>query len=175
VTLLSIFANHAIAVPLCTTYPDNELRYVVENSDAMVLLASERFREKALDVVKSGVVRKPIVAVEKIEEGTKSGKSITLEDLTSDEGGMMLYTSGTTSRPVSLQRISLTRWKGEPELTSEYRKAWSFPNPSSPHNRVPSSKRGITARKTAYSTFFHSTTSTAPSTRSSPRSTQAQQ
>jgi acyl-coenzyme A synthetase/AMP-(fatty) acid ligase len=102
-----------MAVPLCTTHPDQELRYVVENSEAMILLASEKFREKALDVVREGVVQKPIVAVEKIEEGKKSGESITLEDPRSGEGGIMLYTSGTTSRPVCLQRTSLTRWKGE--------------------------------------------------------------
>ena len=95
-----------MAVPLCTTHPDHELRYVVENSEAMVLLASERFREKALNIVKEGVFRKPIVAVEKIEKGKKSGESIRLEDPRSDEGGMMLYTSGTTSRPVCLSRIS---------------------------------------------------------------------
>jgi len=107
VTLLSIFANHAIAVPLCTTHPNHELRYVVDNSEAMVLLASDKFREKALDVVREEVVRKPIVTVEKIEEGKKSGESITLEDPRSDDGGMMLYTSGTTSRPVCLEYISL--------------------------------------------------------------------
>jgi malonyl-CoA/methylmalonyl-CoA synthetase len=66
-----------------------------------MLLSSEKFKEKAGDVIKEGVENKPIVAVEKIKEGKKSSEHITLEDPKSDEGGMMLYTSGTTSRPVS--------------------------------------------------------------------------
>jgi len=101
VTLLSIFANNSIAVPLCTTFPNHELRYIIDQSQALMLLSSEKFREKALDVTKEDLQNKPIVAVEKITEGKKSSENITLEEVKSDdEGGMMLYTSGTTSRPV---------------------------------------------------------------------------
>jgi len=99
VTLLSIFANHGIAVPLCTTHPNHELRYIVDNSEALVLLSSDKFKEKAQDIIKEEVRNKPIVAVEKIKEGKKSSENITLETPRSEEGGMMLYTSGTTSRP----------------------------------------------------------------------------
>lgn len=65
-----------------------------------MLLSSEKFREKSRDVTKEGLEHQPIVAVEKITEGKKSSENITLEDVKSDESGMMLYTSGTTSRPV---------------------------------------------------------------------------
>jgi malonyl-CoA/methylmalonyl-CoA synthetase len=101
VTLLSIFANNSIAVPLCTTFPNHELRYIIDHSEAILLLSSEKFQDKAQDVVKEGIQNKPIVAVEKITEGNKSVESIKLEDVGDDAGGMMLYTSGTTSRPVS--------------------------------------------------------------------------
>ncbi|TID22998.1 acetyl-CoA synthetase-like protein [Venturia nashicola] len=99
VTLLSILANHSIAVPLCTTFPNHELRYIIDQSEALMLLSSEKFREKSLDVTKVGLEHQPIVAVEKITEGKKSSENITLENVKSDQGGMMLYTSGTTSRP----------------------------------------------------------------------------
>jgi len=110
VTLLSIFANHGIAVPLCTTHPNHELRYIVDNSEALVLLSSDKFKEKAQDVIKEEVRNKPIVAVEKIKEGKKSSEHITLETPKSEKGGMMLYTSGTTSRPkgVVLSQSALT-------------------------------------------------------------------
>jgi malonyl-CoA/methylmalonyl-CoA synthetase len=102
VTLLSIFANSAIAVPLCTTFPNHELRYIIDQSEAMMLLSSQKFKEKAQDVIEEGVTNKPIIAVEKIMEGNKSAKSIVLEDIKHvDQGGLMLYTSGTTNRPVS--------------------------------------------------------------------------
>ncbi|KAF2427503.1 acetyl-CoA synthetase-like protein [Tothia fuscella] len=99
VTLLSIFANHSIAVPLCTTFPNHELRYIIDQSEALMLLSSEKFQEKAAEVIKEGTENKPVVAVEKIKEGKKSSEHITLQEPKSKEGGMMLYTSGTTSRP----------------------------------------------------------------------------
>jgi acyl-CoA synthetase (AMP-forming)/AMP-acid ligase II len=101
VTLLSIFANNSIAVPLCTTFPNHELRYIVNHSEPLLLLSSEKFRDKAEDVIREGMQKKPIVAVDKISAGNRSAESIHLADNGTDDGGMMLYTSGTTSRPVS--------------------------------------------------------------------------
>ena len=99
-TLLSIFANHSVAVPLCTTFPDHELRYIIDQSQALMLLSSEKFKLKAQNVVKEGLSSKPLIAVEKIKEGKKSSENIKLETSKEEDGGMMLYTSGTTSRPV---------------------------------------------------------------------------
>src|ERR1700760_75784 len=100
VTLLSIFANDAIAVPLCTTHPNHELRYIIDQSESLMLLASARFQDKAEDVIKEGTQNKPMISVEKIIEGSKSAERIELENATTSNGGLMLYTSGTTSRPV---------------------------------------------------------------------------
>ena len=72
VTLLSIFANNAIAVPLCTTFPNHELQYIIDNSEAIVLLASEKFKEKSEEVVKLGLQKNPLLGVtEKVQEGLK--------------------------------------------------------------------------------------------------------
>ncbi|KAE9962053.1 hypothetical protein BLS_000898 [Venturia inaequalis] len=83
--------------------PGERIAFLVENgydySEALMLLSSEKFKEKSLDVTKEGLEHQPIVAVEKITEGKKSSENITLEDVKSDQSGMMLYTSGTTSRP----------------------------------------------------------------------------
>jgi malonyl-CoA/methylmalonyl-CoA synthetase len=66
----------------------------------MMLLSSQKFKDKAEDVIAEGITHKPIIAVEKIMEGNKSAESINFEDIGVDQGGLMLYTSGTTNRPV---------------------------------------------------------------------------
>lgn len=110
VTLLSIFANNSIAVPLCTTFPNHELRYIIDQSEALMLLSSQKFKDKAQDVIEEGTTNKPIIAIEKTTEGNKSAERIELGDPGPDSGGLMLYTSGTTSRPkgVLLPQSALT-------------------------------------------------------------------
>lgn len=99
VTLLAILAAHAIAVPLSPTFPSQELRYILDQSESLMLLSSEKFQEKADDVLKEGMETTPIhYKQEKIMLG-KTDDYVTLEEPTSDKGGMMLYTSGTTNRP----------------------------------------------------------------------------
>ncbi|ORX98428.1 hypothetical protein BCR34DRAFT_496141 [Clohesyomyces aquaticus] len=99
VTLLSILAAHAIAVPLSPTFPAHELRYILDQSESLMLLSSEKFQEKADEVLKEGLETSPInYKQDKIMLG-KTDDYVTLEPPTSEKGGMMLYTSGTTSRP----------------------------------------------------------------------------
>ncbi|CAO2657120.1 Nn.00g032460.m01.CDS01 [Neocucurbitaria sp. VM-36] len=99
VTLLSILAAHAIAVPLSPAFPAHELRYIIDQSESLMLLSSEKFQSQADDVLKEGMETKPInYKQEKIMMG-KTDDYVTLEEPTSDKGGMMLYTSGTTNRP----------------------------------------------------------------------------
>ncbi|KAL1611359.1 hypothetical protein SLS59_000077 [Nothophoma quercina] len=99
VTLLSILAAHAIAVPLSPTFPAHELRYIIDQSESLMLLSSDKFQDKADEVLKEGVETSLINwKREKIMMG-KQDDYVTLEEPTSTKGGMMLYTSGTTSRP----------------------------------------------------------------------------
>lgn len=102
VTLLSILGSNAIAVPLAPSFPAGELRYILDHSEALMLISSSKFAEKAQEVLKEGLEHTPISArAEKIAEGHRGEEEITLEggEDVSKEGGMMLYTSGTTSRP----------------------------------------------------------------------------
>lgn len=70
-----------------------------------MLLSSAKFREKAEEVVKEGLEKSPILSiVRKKLEGSRSKEEVKLEGDQESRGGMMLYTSGTTSRPVSLDR-----------------------------------------------------------------------
>lgn len=100
-TFLSILANDAIALPLSSSFPVGELRYIVENSEALILLSTEKFKDKAEEVLRDGLNSQPILGfTEKIEAGAGASQDITLDGTTEGKGGLMLYTSGTTSRPV---------------------------------------------------------------------------
>ncbi|KAF2815140.1 acetyl-CoA synthetase-like protein [Mytilinidion resinicola] len=122
VTLLSILGSHAIAVPLSPTFPAHELRYILDQSESLMLLSSKKFQDKADEVLKEGLETQPInYKSEKIMTGKKDD-TVRLEDLKSQQGGMMLYTSGTTSRPkgVLLPESVLTA------QSLSLLKAWSY-------------------------------------------------
>lgn len=102
VTLLSIFSCNGIAIPLSANFPPSELRYILDDSESSVLLSSAKFMGKAEETIKEGLKARPFLGtVEKRLIGTSSRTSIQLVDSAETSGGMMLYTSGTTSRPVS--------------------------------------------------------------------------
>lgn len=164
VTLLSILGSNSIAVPLSSGFPVSELRYILENSEASMLLSSSKFQSKAEEVVKEGL-EKPlkVEVVEKRLGGNDSAERIQLQNPSDDAGGMMLYTSGTTSRPVR-RKNPVT----EPSTKNLiHRKAFFCPTQSSLRNVDPSSKPGNTARRTTSSTSSLSTTSMVLSTPSS--------
>jgi len=125
VTLLAILGTNAIAVPLSPAFPSEELRYILDQSGALMLAASSKFATKADDVLDGELEKKPILSRwEKIVEGSKISEDVVFEDMKEDKGGMMLYTSGTTNRPVSL----LHRHETAKVLTGS-RKECSSPNP----------------------------------------------
>ncbi|KAI9793608.1 MAG: hypothetical protein M1835_007160 [Candelina submexicana] len=100
VTLLSILANQSIAVPLSQGFPAHELRYIINNSEALMLLSTEKFHDKSQEVVKGELHKRLMVStIEKRLASNTSSKNVELEALGDDNGGLMLYTSGTTSRP----------------------------------------------------------------------------
>jgi malonyl-CoA/methylmalonyl-CoA synthetase len=102
VTLLSIFGAHSIALPLSPAFPSHELQYIMDQSEALMLLSSAKFDGKAQEVMKEGLEAKPQhFKLEKKLGGLEHAKII-LQGPTNGDGGMMLYTSGTTNRPVSL-------------------------------------------------------------------------
>ena len=64
------------------------------------MLASAKFSQKAQDVAKLGLAANPkIVDLEK-KLGGRQRSGVSLNDATAKNGGLMLYTSGTTNRPV---------------------------------------------------------------------------
>lgn len=99
--LLSILASDAIAVPLSTGFPIHELKYILDNSQAGMLIATERYGDMAQNILAEGLNREPVLDVRsKIMTGATGVSAVELEGLDKENGGMMLYTSGTTNRPV---------------------------------------------------------------------------
>lgn len=73
-----------------------------------MLLSSSKFANKAQEVLTQELDHNVIaVSVEKIAEGRTAHQKVQLEHVGEDitKGGMMLYTSGTTSRPVRTSYI----------------------------------------------------------------------
>ncbi len=103
VTLLSVMAVHSIAVPLSPAFTVHELQYIIGHSQASMLLTSEKFEEKALAVLQQEPNDCKVVRVVKKAGGAKHivAKFDERSDGSYGPGGMMLYTSGTTNRPVS--------------------------------------------------------------------------
>ncbi|KAL8755563.1 MAG: hypothetical protein Q9184_004770 [Pyrenodesmia sp. 2 TL-2023] len=100
VTLLTILGSNSIAVPVSSSFPASELRYILDNSEALMLLSSAKFQSKADEVLKEGLNRKPISnVIGKKLEGSRSSEVVQLKAQEDAQSGMMLYTSGTTSRP----------------------------------------------------------------------------
>ena len=100
-TLLAILGTNSIGVPLSPTFPASELHYILENSGALMLLSSAKFRSKAEEVMNGLKVKPPIASsIPKRAGGTSSSENIEFKNVQDVEAGIMLYTSGTTNRPV---------------------------------------------------------------------------
>ena len=65
-----------------------------------MLLSSSKFQSKAEEVVKEGLENKPILGNVGKRLGAGDQSHVKLENVQQVQGGLMLYTSGTTSRPV---------------------------------------------------------------------------
>ena len=104
VTLLAILASDAIALPMAPGFPAAELQYILDDSEALALITSRRFKPRAQEVLKEGHGKAPILSVlEKRTGGTTNPSQPALQPTTCSNGGIMLYTSGTTNRPVRAQ------------------------------------------------------------------------
>ncbi|KAH8734615.1 hypothetical protein BGZ61DRAFT_342710 [Ilyonectria robusta] len=99
VTLLAVMAARSIAVPLSPAFPAPELQYILNQSEASLLVSSTKFAPKAKEVLATELKSKPAHLELAKHMGGGSHEEIALGDSDPGEAGMMLYTSGTTNRP----------------------------------------------------------------------------
>jgi acyl-CoA synthetase (AMP-forming)/AMP-acid ligase II len=101
VTLLAAMAARSIAVPLSPAFPAPELQYILNQSEASLLVSSSKFASKATEVLATELNTKPAHLELQKHQGGGNHEKVELGDADPGEAGMMLYTSGTTNKPVS--------------------------------------------------------------------------
>ncbi len=92
-TQWAIWRAGGIAVPLCTLHPLPSLQYVIEDTDAMILVVSEEYRALLAPLAKDRKMR--LLLVSNLLEGTE----VDLPTISLERRAMILYTSGTTNLP----------------------------------------------------------------------------
>lgn len=101
VTLLACLAARAIAVPLSASFPVAELQYILEQSEASILVSSGKFQTKSQQLLATELKSKPsYLQLQKHTDPNSEDEKVTLGDADPGEAAVMLYTSGTTNRPV---------------------------------------------------------------------------
>ncbi|KAL1893111.1 hypothetical protein Cpir12675_004257 [Ceratocystis pirilliformis] len=99
VTLLAILASKAIAVPMSPAFPAAELQYILNQSEAILLVSSDKFAAKALETLQAKLSSKPAhLKLDKLTGGA-AHESVSFDNSEISNAAMMLYTSGTTNRP----------------------------------------------------------------------------
>lgn len=92
-TQWGIWRAGGIAVPIGTSLPDPEIRYVLEDSEPAVAIADERFADRVERLSAEYDVK--FLRVDQLMDG----HAVRLPALGGNRASMMLYTSGTTGRP----------------------------------------------------------------------------
>lgn len=93
-------AAKSIAVPLSPAFPASELQYILDQSEASLLVSSTKFASKAQQVLATELASKPAHLELGKHVSGEPRQEVTLDDTDPGAAGMMLYTSGTTNRPV---------------------------------------------------------------------------
>lgn len=88
-----IWLAGGIAVPLCISHPLPEVEYVIEDSGAETIIAHPVFREKLQGLAERKQIRF-VLTPEALQ-----AEPVELPNLSEERRAMILYTSGTTSRP----------------------------------------------------------------------------
>lgn len=109
---MAILASNAIALPLAPAFPAPELRYILDNSEALILISSAKYTAKAEEVISQDLLNTPLFyQLDGTGHASAEERHIELVELSETRlGGMMLFTSGTTARPkgVVLTQANLT-------------------------------------------------------------------
>jgi malonyl-CoA/methylmalonyl-CoA synthetase len=115
-----IWRAGGVAVPLCVTHPRPELEYVIDDSQAVMVVAYPQSEEMLRPMVEERGLRFLVVATSGAtrEERLKS----LLPILETTRRAMMLYTSGTTSKP---KGVVTTHRNVEAQVTSLI-EAWGW-------------------------------------------------
>jgi len=89
----AIWRAGGIAVPLCTLHPLPSLQYVIEDTEASILVVSKEYKDLLSPLAKERNMRLLLVA------DLMDKQIVDLPEIALDRRAMILYTSGTTNLP----------------------------------------------------------------------------
>lgn len=92
-TLWGIWRAGGIAVPLAVSHPRPELEYVIDDSEASVLVVAPEFEDRLAAIARERAL--PMIAVDRARTET----SRPLPSVDPGRRAMIIYTSGTTGKP----------------------------------------------------------------------------
>ena len=114
--MLGIWRAGGIAVPLCISHPDPELDYVIKDSAARIVIAHADFEDRLRRLSKSNGSQ--FFTLEEIF----CNNTLKLPDVDESGKAMIVYTSGTTSKP---KGVVTTHANIEAQITSLV-EAWGW-------------------------------------------------
>lgn len=88
-----IWRAGGISVPLCTFHPESELEYVINDSDAGVLIAHPGYSSRLYGISRNSGT--PLITTREFQDKPASD----LPRVDENRRAMIIYTSGTTSKP----------------------------------------------------------------------------
>jgi malonyl-CoA/methylmalonyl-CoA synthetase len=88
-----IWRAGGIAVPLCTLHPASELAYVIEDSDAALIVAHPQYADTLRPV--AAQLKRKLMFTDELRQATAGA----LPQVAPERAALMLYTSGTTGKP----------------------------------------------------------------------------
>jgi malonyl-CoA/methylmalonyl-CoA synthetase len=109
-TQWGVWRAGGVIVPLCTTHPLPEIEYAITDSDSTIVVYHPQFKEFLNPIKQREKGRKFITAEELLDSST-----ISLPTISQERRAMILYTSGTTSRP---KGVVLTHLNIASQITS---------------------------------------------------------
>jgi len=111
-----IWQAGGVAVPLCLTHPLPSLQYVIEDTNATIVVVSPEYAPILDELCREKSIRLVVLGSESLQE------NVVLPKIDVSRRGLILYTSGTTNKPKGV----VTTHKNLEAQVSTLIKAWEW-------------------------------------------------